>query len=262
MFSLAHHMIDDESVFYGAIPSPGGAVREARDGSTPRAFYLDFDRPPPPSVATSTPPAHPYSYQCERSSTKPISSAPDGAVGAEPRATHTAHRRVERPDQADARDVDEVGRTRGRDTLSGFAGEHGHQQPTKSIPIMPPSAPLADSVRARADADDPMMSASSYPSASPTLPPPPPAAEQYPFDPSAVMFRGPGAVVDGGIRTVSPPGHGTSGFHGALGPHSGTDSSSGWKRHTRVYEGGVCLACAAAEEGGFYGTRVRPEDKR
>lgn len=262
MFSLAHHMIDDESVFYGAIPSPSGAAHEARDQFTPRAFYLDFDRPPPPSVVTSTP-AHPYSsYQFERSPTKPIHSAPDGVVGAGHRGAHTAHGRIEIPDQADARDLDAAGRTMGGD-FSDLAGEHGHHQTTESIPIMPPSAPVADSMRARADADDPVMSASSYPSASPTLPPPPPAAEgQPPFDPSAIMFPGPGAVVDGGIRTVSPPGHGASAVHGALGPHSGTDSHSGWKRHTRVYEGGVCLACAAAEEGGFYGTRVRPEDKR
>jgi hypothetical protein len=37
----------------------------------------------------------------------------------------------------------------------------------------------------------------------------------------------------------------------------------GWKRHTRVYGGGVCLACAAAdEEGGFYGDKVPLEDRR
>jgi hypothetical protein len=41
------------------------------------------------------------------------------------------------------------------------------------------------------------------------------------------------------------------------------DSEAGWKRHTRVYGGGVCLACLASNgEGGFYGDRVRPEEKR
>lgn len=40
------------------------------------------------------------------------------------------------------------------------------------------------------------------------------------------------------------------------------DSGAGWKRHTRVYGGGVCLACAASGGGGgFYGASVRPEDK-
>jgi hypothetical protein len=43
----------------------------------------------------------------------------------------------------------------------------------------------------------------------------------------------------------------------------GDSGSSSWTRHTRVYGGGgVCLACATVEGGGFYGARVRPEDKR
>ncbi|KAH6656089.1 hypothetical protein BKA67DRAFT_255015 [Truncatella angustata] len=41
------------------------------------------------------------------------------------------------------------------------------------------------------------------------------------------------------------------------------DTGAGWKRHTRVYGGGVCLACMASEgEGGFYGNSVRPEERR
>ncbi|KAI0972162.1 hypothetical protein F4678DRAFT_52897 [Xylaria arbuscula] len=41
------------------------------------------------------------------------------------------------------------------------------------------------------------------------------------------------------------------------------DSGAGWQRHTRVYGGGVCLACLAAgdEDGGFYGENV-PLDQR
>ncbi|KAF7549689.1 hypothetical protein G7046_g8267 [Stylonectria norvegica] len=40
---------------------------------------------------------------------------------------------------------------------------------------------------------------------------------------------------------------------------------AGWTRHTRVYGGGVCLACAASggdHNGGFYGATVPPEEKR
>ncbi|KAI1406874.1 hypothetical protein F5Y13DRAFT_183832 [Hypoxylon sp. FL1857] len=40
-------------------------------------------------------------------------------------------------------------------------------------------------------------------------------------------------------------------------------SGAGWKRHTRVYGGGVCLAClAAGSQGGFYGDNVPPEHRR
>lgn len=38
---------------------------------------------------------------------------------------------------------------------------------------------------------------------------------------------------------------------------------AGWTRHTRVYGGGICLACAATggnHGGGFYGANVSPEE--
>lgn len=41
------------------------------------------------------------------------------------------------------------------------------------------------------------------------------------------------------------------------------DEGAGWTRHTRVYGGGVCLACAASggnHGGGFYGANVSPEE--
>lgn len=40
------------------------------------------------------------------------------------------------------------------------------------------------------------------------------------------------------------------------------DQGTGWMRHTRVYGGGVCLACAASggTHGGFYGANVSPEE--
>ncbi|KAI2606294.1 uncharacterized protein GGS25DRAFT_523960 [Hypoxylon fragiforme] len=41
------------------------------------------------------------------------------------------------------------------------------------------------------------------------------------------------------------------------------DSGAEWKRHTRVYGGGVCLACLASRgQGGFYGDNVPPEHRR
>jgi hypothetical protein len=44
------------------------------------------------------------------------------------------------------------------------------------------------------------------------------------------------------------------------------DAGHGWKRHTRVYGGGVCLACAASGKthggGGFYGPKVPLSERR
>ncbi|ROV88330.1 hypothetical protein VSDG_09416 [Cytospora chrysosperma] len=106
---------------------------------------------------------------------------------------------------------------------------------------------------------------SSYPSATPLLPPPPPTMDDQ-FDLADIMFPGAGAV-DGGVRVV-PAGHVHHHDEGGITDAQGDlvdvfdDSAAGWKRHTRVYGGGVCLACAAAGGGGFYGARVRPEDKR
>lgn len=155
-------------------------------------------------------------------------------------------------------------------TLSSAKGRREHW--TSSVPIASSPAPAT---RLNAGSDD-SISPSSYPSTSPLLPPPPPtttmtATTEYPFDPSAIMFPGGGPVIDGGIRMVPVHDHGEAGGR-AAGPHhhnnnhnhsnNNNSSSAGWRRHTRVYGGGVCLACAAGADGGFYGTRVRPEDKR
>lgn len=124
--------------------------------------------------------------------------------------------------------------------------------------IRPSTGPDSQGTWADISSDD-AVSSSSYPSTSPLLPPPPPTTD-YAFDPSAIMFPGPGAVIDGGIRIV--PAHHRNDA-GSTHIHAMFDSSgSGWKRHTRVYGGGVCLACAAAGNSGFYGASVRPEDKQ
>jgi len=82
-----------------------------------------------------------------------------------------------------------------------------------------------------------VFSPSSFPSSSPHLPPPPPGHEST--EGSAEI------AVQGEVISMTDS-------HGA-----------GWTRHTRVYGGGVCLACAASGgEGGFYGATVREEDKR
>ncbi|KAK4104443.1 hypothetical protein N658DRAFT_418406 [Parathielavia hyrcaniae] len=105
------------------------------------------------------------------------------------------------------------------------------------------------------------FSPSSYPPTSPLLPPPPPG--QYDLPPSAPpeyeFVGGPGGSgvflsqqeinIQGEIISVMD------------------DAGHGWKRHTRVYGGDVCLACVAAAardggQGGFYGDKVPLEDRR
>lgn len=89
------------------------------------------------------------------------------------------------------------------------------------------------------DPADLTFSPSSYPPTSPLLPPAPPSAGGL----AAEMD------VQGQIIGVLD------------------SDGAGWTRHTRVYGGGVCLACAASGrshegEGGFYGATVRPEEMR
>ncbi|KAI1849529.1 hypothetical protein JX265_013644 [Neoarthrinium moseri] len=101
---------------------------------------------------------------------------------------------------------------------------------TKTLPLGPPQpvSILED------DGSITSFSPSSFPSSSPTLP----LAPHDAFHATEVDVRGEIiSVID--------------------------DTGVGWKRHTRVYGGGVCLAClAAGGEEGFYGDRVRPEEKR
>lgn len=94
------------------------------------------------------------------------------------------------------------------------------------------------------------FSPSSYPPTSPLLPPPPPSDfPEYQFvggpgGPGVVLSEHEVQLHDEVISIMDEAGH-------------------GWKRHTRVYGGGICLACAAAgDEGGFYGDTVPMEDRR
>lgn len=92
---------------------------------------------------------------------------------------------------------------------------------------------------------------SSYPPTSPVLPP----------APSTVAAAAAGSVgresSAASRRDVDIRGEIISAIH---------SDGAGWTRHTRVYGGGVCLACQASGaqhgEGGFYGPNVRPEDMR
>ncbi|SPN97368.1 uncharacterized protein DNG_00882 [Cephalotrichum gorgonifer] len=110
--------------------------------------------------------------------------------------------------------------------------EAGRRSYSRAIPVPPPLHPRnSDS---SGSSDDAPLSPRSYPSPTPFLPPAPPTADEG--------EESKGVDMQGEVISV------TDGF------------GAGWTRHTRVYGGGVCLACAASGgEGGFYGaTALRP----
>ncbi|KZL63216.1 hypothetical protein CI238_09456 [Colletotrichum incanum] len=111
---------------------------------------------------------------------------------------------------------------------------------TKTLPIGVP-VPSTGSILDEAEMT---FSPSSYPPTSPLLPGPPPIYGEIRYDEATNRE----ILVQGEIISLLD------------------DAGAGWKRHTRVYGGGVCLACAASGDdghhGGFYGENVLPEEKR
>ena len=104
----------------------------------------------------------------------------------------------------------------------------------KTLPVGVPM-PISQQSSIISDVADLTFSPSSYPPTSPLLPPAPPSSGPLEID------------LQGEIIGVL------------------NDDGAGWTRHTRVYGGGVCLACAASggnHGGGFYGATVRPEEMR
>jgi len=100
------------------------------------------------------------------------------------------------------------------------------------------------------------FSPSSYPPTSPLLPPPPPGGD-VPL--GYVFVGGPGRHGIGEEEHDHPE---EIDVHGEI-VSVMDDDGQGWKRHTRVYGGGVCLACLASKGGGgFYGDTVPLADRR
>ncbi|KAF3073386.1 hypothetical protein CFAM422_004361 [Trichoderma lentiforme] len=112
---------------------------------------------------------------------------------------------------------------------------------TRTLPISVPGSgshsPQAQSPEA--ESVDPTFSPSSYPPSAGLLPPAPPSGLGSEPD-------------DHGHRNVDVQGEILSVLD---------RDGAGWTRHTRVYGGGACLACAASG-GGFYGATVTPEEMR
>ncbi|KAL8366355.1 hypothetical protein RB595_004907 [Gaeumannomyces hyphopodioides] len=105
------------------------------------------------------------------------------------------------------------------------------------------------------------------------LPPPPPGSGDYGrdttfFDRHYQQYHQPPAQQHHGRydATGLPSHHEQEQGHGGMGAHGETtsmddESGASWKRHTRVHDGGVCLACLA-NGGGFYGDTVPLEERR
>jgi len=109
---------------------------------------------------------------------------------------------------------------------------------TKTLPIgIPTGSNSQDAFSGTSDAPSP----ASFPSQSPLLPPPPPGHHDD---------------MHGGLEI-----RGEIDVHGEI-ISVVDDGGAGWTRHTRVYGGGVCLACLANGGGGFYGDKVPPEHRR
>ncbi len=148
------------------------------------------------------------------------------------------------------------------DTRQTSPATHRRKSYTRVLPISdgsPETLPGMDGNKATQGYDRVLSSPSSssvvfpssFPSSSPALPLAPHASFAEPV--AVSVSRQPNEIdVQGEIISVTD------------------DSGAGWKRHTRVYGGSVCLACmefgrqhgAEGGDGGFYGENVRPEDRR
>lgn len=138
---------------------------------------------------------------------------------------------------------------------------------TKSVPIGVPAPSISSSDTTASSRTASTFSPSSYPPTSPMLPPPPPGHAEEGKATTALSGYGPlSGRPRADVGGVSPPQEQEIDLRGEI-ISVVDDAGYGWKRHTRVYGGGVCLACLAAEarnpgEGGFYGETVPLEERR
>lgn len=122
----------------------------------------------------------------------------------------------------------------------------------KALPISIPTPQTSTASEAELPSASATFAPSSYPPTSPVLPPAPSSV-------AAAAATAESEVRDQSAsrRDVDVRGEIISAIH---------SDGAGWTRHTRVYGGGVCLACQASGaqhgQGGFYGPNVRPEDMR
>ncbi|KAK3326786.1 hypothetical protein B0H66DRAFT_530777 [Apodospora peruviana] len=205
---------------------------------------LNFSRPPPPPPLT--PPTLSdavFPFQDRR---------PSYAVSIPPGLDEGFIHRPN-PDYMSSSTTSGDFRTSSPQSVSGIPRRRSYSK-TVSVGIPIPSTTSASSSAETmtSSATTATFSPSSYPPRAPLLPPPPLSGE-IPYEYEFVGGPGGPGIVDS-FEEVD--------LHGEI-ISVMDEAGHGWKRHTRVYGGGVCLACIAAEgEGGFYGDKVPLEDRR
>lgn len=211
-----------------SVASLGGGSSTMPDYTTPRHFLATSSAPPPftPSPLSSGD----FTYEERR---------PSYAVSIPPQLEGTFHP-LSYPRQPHLNYP--VPSSSSEAVASAPSSPPRRRSPPKSRPVPVPTTGAYSQPYQYATTD--AMLPSSYPTSSPLLPPPPPEEFYYPsYDmPPAESYEFDG---DGNVIPTQ----------GEL-PHN-----HGWGRHTRVWGGGVCLACQASGEG-YYGPNVPPEHRR
>lgn len=235
---------------------------------------VQFARPPPPPPLTPpTLSTSVFTFEDRR---------PRYAVSIPPRLDTTSFIHQPNPDYmmtgASSTSVANYRRSSSPKSATASVSTPRRRSYTKTIPVgIPPRGSTSSSQQWGGVGGD-SFSPSSYPPTSPQLPPPPPGQpsddahasyndEYYDYefdtdDQQAQHHQQQGSGVIGGGGSAPGTETGEIDLQGEI-ISVMDDAGHGWKRHTRVYGGGVCLACVAAGgQGGFYGDKVPMEERR
>ncbi|KAF4928271.1 hypothetical protein CGCVW01_v001996 [Colletotrichum viniferum] len=214
-------------------PSPGSMFGPGKlSGLTSTRLMMSRPPPPPPLTPPELSPSV-FTYDDRRRSFTGFTSELDASFFEQPNPDYMSSTETEtETEMATTTATRNVQTTRSSPTPR-------RRSYTKTLPIGIPATTTGPA----SDGHGTVFSPSSYPPTSLLLPGPPPIHGEI--------------LEDGTFREIKVQGEIISMLDG---------SGAGWKRHTRVYGGGACLACAAScddgHHGGFYGENVLPEERR